>query len=131
MIKAALSEKPFEVFGSDYDTRDGSCIRDFIHVLDIAKAHILGLEWIRNNKKSNDFNLGSSKGFTVLEMINTLEKVSGKSVPYKLSSRREGDPPVLVASNNKARDVLKWTPHHSGIEEILQDAWNWETNRRY
>ncbi len=131
MIKAAVSSKPFSVFGTDYDTRDGSCIRDFIHVLDLAEAHFLGLKYIMENDTSDNFNLGSNTGFTVLEMIKALEKVTGKSVPYILAERREGDPASLVASNEKARKVLGWDPVHSSIEEILLDAWNWENKRKY
>lgn len=131
MIRAALQNKPFQVFGTDYDTRDGSCIRDFIHVEDLADAHYRGLLWIMEHHCSNDFNLGSSRGFTVLEMIEALKKVSGKEVPYEISGRREGDPAALVASNEKARRVLGWEPVHSSIEEILRDAWNWEEHRRY
>jgi len=131
MIKAAVSNKPFSVFGTDYDTRDGSCIRDFIHVLDLAEAHFLGLKYIMENDTSDNFNLGSNTGFTVLEMIKALEKVTGKSVPYVLADRREGDPASLVASNEKARKVLGWNPVHSSIEEILLDAWNWENKRKY
>ncbi len=131
MLKAMISGKPFKVFGNDYDTRDGSCIRDFIHVLDIAKAHILGLEWIMKNNASNIFNLGSNQGFTVLEMIKALEAVSKKSVPYEISGRRKGDPAVLVASNKKAEEVLGWKAEHSSIEEILKDALNWELNKKY
>lgn len=131
MIKAAKSGKPFKVFGNDYDTRDGSCIRDFIHVLDLAEAHYLGLKWIMDNNSSNHFNLGSNQGYTVLEMIEALKKVTGKDVPYEISERRVGDPPVLVASNEKARKVLGWNPQYSAIENILTDAWNWENNRKY
>lgn len=131
MIKAAKEQKPFKVFGNDYDTKDGSCIRDFIHVLDLAEAHYLGLKWIMEHDKSNDFNLGSNQGFTVFEMIEALKKVSGIEVPYVIADRREGDPPVLVSSNEKAKTVLGWNPVHSEIEKILQDAWNWENKRRY
>lgn len=131
MIKAAMVQKPFKVFGDDYDTRDGSCIRDFIHVLDLAEAHYLGLKWIIEHNASNDFNLGSNQGFTVLEMIEALKKISGTEVPYVIDGRREGDPAVLVASNKKAKDVLGWNPVHSEIEQILQDAWNWENKRKY
>lgn len=131
MIKAAMAGKPFQVFGDDYDTRDGSCIRDFIHVLDLAQAHWLGLRHIMEQGRSECVNLGSSTGFTVLEMIRALEKVSGKRVPFHIAPRREGDPAALVASNEKARRLLGWNPIHSGIEEILQDAWHWENNRRY
>lgn len=131
MVKAAMSGKPFSVFGTDYDTRDGSCIRDFIHVLDLAQAHWLGLKHIMDGNPSDCFNLGSGDGFTVLEMIDALAKVSGKPVPHVLAGRREGDPAVLVASSEKAKRVLGWTPKYSSIEGILTDAWNWENNRKY
>ena len=131
MVKAAMSGKPFSVFGTDYDTRDGSCIRDFIHVLDLAQAHWLGLRHILADNPSDCFNLGSGDGFTVLEMIDALSRVSGKPVPHILAGRREGDPAVLVASSEKAMRVLGWKPEHSSIEEILSDAWNWEMNRKY
>ena len=131
MVKAAMSGKPFSVFGTDYDTRDGSCIRDFIHVLDLAQAHWLGLRHILAGNPSDCFNLGSGDGFTVLEMIDALSRVSGKPVPHVLAGRREGDPAVLVASSEKAMRVLGWKPEHSSIEEILSDAWNWEMNRKY
>lgn len=131
MVKAARESRPFKVFGTDYPTRDGSCVRDFIHVLDLAQAHILGLKYIMENDCSADFNLGSSTGFTVLEMIQALEKVTGLTVPFETAERRGGDPAALVASNEKARRLLGWEPVHSGIEEILLDAWNWESRRRY
>lgn len=131
MIKAARNGKPFKVFGNDYDTRDGSCIRDFIHVLDLAEAHYLGMKYIMENDKSEDFNLGSSQGFTVLEMIRALQKVTGEEVPYEIAGRREGDPAVLVASNEKAKRILGWNPVNSDIETILSDAWNWEKSRKY
>lgn len=131
MIKAAISGKSFSVFGTDYDTRDGSCIRDFIHVIDLAEAHYQGLNYIMEGNPSDCFNLGSGDGFTVLEMIQALREVSGKEVPYVLAERREGDPAVLVASNEKAKSVLGWNPKHSSINEILRDAFNWESNRKY
>lgn len=131
MIKAAISGKPFSVFGTDYDTRDGSCIRDFIHVLDLAEAHYLGLRYILEGNPSDCFNLGSNTGFTVLEMVKALEQVIGQAVPYQAASRRAGDPAVLVASKEKAKTILGWNPAYSSIEEILTDAWNWEKNRRY
>ena len=131
MIKAAEEQKPFEVFGDDYATRDGSRIRDFIHVLDIAEAHILALEYINGGQESQAFNLGSSEGFTVLEMIDALKRVCGRGIPYEITGRREGDPAVLVASNSKAKSILGWEASHSGIDEILRDAWHWHNNRRY
>ncbi len=131
MIKAAREGKPFQVFGDDYDTRDGSCIRDFVHVLDLAEAHWLGLLYIMDHDTSEHFNLGSGAGFSVLEMIRALEDVTGKPTPYTVSARREGDPAVLVASNGKAKKLLLWEPRHSDIHTILRDAWNWENNRRF
>jgi UDP-glucose 4-epimerase len=131
MVKAAIEGRPFKVFGTDYDTRDGSCIRDFIHVIDLAEAHYLGLEYITSNNISESFNLGSGVGFTVLEMIKSLEKVTDSKVPYEIAGRREGDPAVLVASNEKAKSVLGWDPVNSDIETILADAYRWERNRKY
>ena len=104
------------VFGDDYDTRDGSCIRDYIHVLDLADAHL---------NPSEIFNLGTGDGYSVLEVIKAAEKVVGKEINTVISERRAGDPAILVASNEKAKEVLNWTPIHSNIEEILQDAWNY------
>ena len=131
MVKAAMNGKPFSVFGTDYDTRDGSCIRDFIHVIDLAQAHWLGLQHIMEGNPSDCFNLGSGSGFTVLEMIDALSRVSGKEVPHVIAGRREGDPAVLIASSEKAKRVLGWEPKHSSIDEILSDAWNWENHRKY
>lgn len=131
MVKAAISGKPFFVFGDDYDTRDGSCIRDFIHVLDLAEAHYLGLRYIMDGNPSDCFNLGSGTGFTVLEMIEALSRVTGSAVPYTKAGRRDGDPAVLVASSEKAKQILEWNPTHSSIEEILTDAFRWESNRAY
>ncbi len=131
MIRAARENRPFSVFGTDYNTRDGSCIRDFIHVEDLAQAHWLGLQYLLDGGASDCFNLGSSTGFTVLEMIRELEQVTGQPVPYLLAPRRAGDPPVLVASCEKAKQVLHWQPDRSEIRRILQDAWNWEKYRSY
>ena len=131
MIKAAREGRAFQVFGNNYDTRDGSCIRDFIHVLDLAEAHWLGLRYIMDRDTSDEFNLGSGKGFTVLEMIRSLEEVTGTQARYTVSARREGDPAVLVASSEKAKRLLRWEPKNSDIHTILRDAWKWENNRRY
>lgn len=131
MIRAAQNGKPFSVFGTDYDTRDGSCIRDFIHVLDLAEAHYLGLKHLVNGGTSDCFNLGSGNGFSVLEMIAALERITGVQVPFALAERREGDPAALVATSRKAQQMLGWKPVHSSIDEILRDAWNWACNRKY
>lgn len=131
MIKATKEGRPFKVFGNDYDTRDGSCVRDFIHILDIADAHLKGLEYIMKNNVSEDFNLGSGTGYTVFEMIQALQNVTGVSVPYEVAGRREGDPPALVASSEKAQKLLGWEAKNSSIEQMLKNAWDWENNRRY
>lgn len=132
VIKSAMGRTgPLNVFGADYPTRDGSCVRDYIHVDDLAEAHYLGLKYIMDKQVSERFNLGSSDGFTVLEIIDAFEKVTGKKVPYKIVARREGDPASLVASNTKAKNILGWKPQFSSIDKIIKDAWNWENKRNY
>lgn len=132
VIRAALGKRPpLQVFGGDYDTRDGSCIRDYVHVEDLASAHYLGLRYIMEHNVSEQFNLGSENGFTVLEIIRAFEKVAGISVPYAMAGRRAGDPAVLVAGNEKAKTLLGWTPEKSRLETILADAYQWELKRTY
>ena len=131
MIKAALNGSKFYVFGDDYDTKDGSCIRDYIHVRDLAEAHYLGMKYIMSTGKSECFNLGSGSGFSVFELIDTLREVSGIDINYEVSARRQGDPSVLLASNEKAKKILNWEPQFSDIKTILNDAWNWEKERKY
>lgn len=132
VIQAALGKRPpLTVFGTDYDTRDGSCIRDYVHVEDLASAHYLGLRYIMEHGTSEQFNLGSETGFTVLEIIRAVEKVTGLPVPYSLGARRAGDPAVLVAGNAKAKDLLGWDPKKSDLETILRDAYHWELKRTY
>ena len=119
------------IFGDDYDTPDGTCIRDYIHVLDLAQAHSLALERLRDGGESSYYNLGSETGYSVREIINVCEKVSGKAIPVEMGPRREGDPPRLVASSAKAKRELGWEPKYTDIEAIIRHAWNWETNRKY
>jgi len=109
MIKAALNGDTLKVFGNDYNTCDGSCVRDFIHVTDLAEAHYLGLEYIMKNNVSECFNLGSGTGFTILEMIQYMSEI-GYPIKYQIVDRRPGDPPILIASSAKAQRLLKWTP---------------------
>lgn len=130
MVKAALNGTTLKVFGNDYDTRDGSCIRDFIHVEDLAMAHFLGLQYIMDNDKSECINLGSGVGFTIMEMIEQMNAL-GYPVQYEIVGRRAGDPPALVASCEKASRLLNWQPKYSDIKNILTDAIYWEQNRRY
>lgn len=132
IIRAALNKnKKLKVFGNDYETKDGSCVRDFVHVEDLATAHYLGLRYIMKNNVSEQFNLGSSDGFTVLEIIKAFETMSGIKVPYEIAVRRAGDPAVLVASNKKAKELLGWKLVNSSLEKILETALVWEKNKRY
>lgn len=126
MIRSIKNGTPFKIFGTDYDTPDGTCIRDYIHVLDIARAHILSLEYIEKSKISNSFNLGSGKGFSVKEMISSLESIYNKKMIIKYEPRRPGDPAVLLADSTKAKTILNWTPNHSEIKKIISDATDWE-----
>jgi UDP-glucose 4-epimerase len=112
------------VFGLDYPTPDGSCIRDYIHIEDLALAHVLALEKIDKIGRGT-FNLGNTSGFSVLEVIRTAEAVIGAPIPYQVGSRRPGDPAVLVASSERAREVLGWQPRHPDLKDILSSAWMW------
>ena len=115
------------VFGDDYDTPDGTCIRDYIHVTDLAAAHILAVEYLRNNGKSDVFNLGNGTGFSVREVISTAETVIGRPIASVTAARRPGDPARLVASSAKAEAALGWKPAHSSLENIIATAWNWHS----
>lgn len=114
------------VFGDDYPTPDGTCVRDYIHVRDLAEAHLLALEHLEKTGESGVFNLGSGDGYSVKEIIDTARRITGKEVPAKVEPRRAGDPSVLIASNHKAAEVLGWTPKR-GLEEIIADAWTWHS----
>ena len=113
------------IFGDDYNTKDGTCIRDYIHVTDLAQAHILAVKYLRNGGNSDIFNLGNGIGFSVKEVIETARKVTGHPIPAQISPRRAGDPAKLIASSNKARKILGWKPEHAELEEIIATAWNW------
>ena len=116
------------VFGTDYPTPDGTCIRDYIHVLDLASAHICALNYLRNGGKSNYFNLGTGHGFSVKEIIDAAEKVTGLKIKTELGERRPGDPARLIASGEKARKILGWSPRFDDVEKIIATAWNWHKN---
>lgn len=113
------------IFGDDYDTKDGTCIRDYIHVTDLAQAHILAMDYLMDGGESNIFNLGNGVGFTVKEVIDTACEVTGHPIPAKVTPRRAGDPAQLIASSDKARAVLGWNPQHADLKEIIGSAWNW------
>lgn len=127
ILRAAKGQQGrLKVYGSDYPTPDGTCIRDFVHVSDLAEAHCLAVEYLLENPGNHVFNLGSEKGHSVMEVIKAAETDIGLPVPYDLEARRPGDPPVLVADSSKAERELGWRRQHSGITEILQTAWQWE-----
>ena len=113
------------VFGDDYATPDGTCLRDYIHVIDLADAHVLALEYLRKGGESNIFNLGNGKGFSVKEMIEAAKKATGKDIKIEMGERRAGDPAQLIASSDKARKILGWTPHYTDVEGIIKTAWTW------
>ncbi len=119
----------FAIFGDDYDTPDGSCVRDYIHVTDLAQAHLKAAEYLMNGGKTDQFNIGSGNGFSVFEIIKAVEKVSGGKVPLTMGPRRAGDPPLLVGSNEKAREVLGFDPKFSDVEYVVESAWNWHRTR--
>ncbi|WP_214793270.1 MULTISPECIES: UDP-glucose 4-epimerase GalE [unclassified Exiguobacterium] len=119
------------VFGDDYATEDGTCIRDYIHVQDLVDAHILALRYLREDDASDVFNLGTANGLSVLEIIEAARRVTGHDIPVRLGERRAGDPAKLIASSEKARRILGWTPTRSDVETILTDAWNWHATHPF
>lgn len=128
ILQAALGQREeITVFGDDYDTPDGTCIRDYIHIEDLVNAHLLALDYLRNGGENDVFNLGSSQGFSVNEMISTARSVTGKDIPVKIGPRRSGDPSILVASTEKATRILGWNPVNTSITKIIEDAWNWHS----
>lgn len=116
------------IFGNDYQTPDGTCIRDYIHVSDLASAHYLALEYLNKGGKSDIFNLGNGVGFSVKEVIDASREVTGDKIPAIVSKRREGDPKTLIASSDKARNILGWQPKYTDLKEIIQTAWMWHKN---
>ena len=118
------------IYGNDYDTPDGTCIRDYIHVTDLAKAHILAVEYLMNGGESDIFNLGNGVGYSVKEVIETARKVTGHPIPAKEEARRAGDPARLVASGEKARRILGWEPEIKDLADIISSAWNWHKAHR-
>ena len=113
------------IFGTDYPTPDGTCVRDYIHVLDLADAHILALNYLREGGASNVFNLGNGQGFSVKEMIVAAEKVTEQKIKTEMGTRRAGDPAQLIASSDKAKAILKWNPQFADVEKIIETAWTW------
>lgn len=120
-----------KVFGTDYDTQDGSCIRDYIHVSDLADAHFLALRYLEREGESDFFNLGNERGTSVFEVIEAVKKVTGKDFTVIHDDRRPGDPAVLVGSSKKAMSILSWKPQYPDIEQIVGHAWNWHMNKQF
>lgn len=123
METAVGIREKMQIFGNDYDTRDGTCIRDYIHVTDLAAAHIAALDFLSRKQQSEIFNLGTETGISVLEMVNKTEELLGLKINYEFAPRRPGDPAVLTASVGKARKVLGWTATHSSLENIILSTW--------
>ena len=113
------------IFGDDYETKDGTCVRDYVHVMDLASAHYLAVKYLRNKNESNIFNLGNEEGYSVKEIIDVARKVTNHPIPAKVKERRDGDPAILIASSSKARLILDWQPKYTSIEKIIVDAWKW------
>ncbi|MEH2194838.1 MAG: UDP-glucose 4-epimerase GalE [Nostoc sp.] len=130
VLMAALGKrKSISIFGTDYPTPDGTCIRDYIHVNDLADAHILGLEYLLKGGNSEVFNLGNGSGFSVREVIAAAEQVTGTSIAVEERDRRPGDPPILIGTSEKARTILGWQPQYLSIEDIVAHAWQWHKKR--
>ena len=126
VLQVALGKREhIGIFGDDYPTRDGTCIRDYVDVRDLASAHLLALEFLDREKTSGVFNLGSGNGFSVREIIEAARKVTGHPIPAKIAPRRAGDPSTLIASNRRAVEILGWKPQHSSLDDIIGSAWNW------
>ena len=131
ILQVPLKKREYiTVFGDDYDTHDGTCIRDYIHVIDLANAHIKALNYLREGNESNIFNLGSGNGFTVKEMIEAAKEATGEEIKVVIGERRLGDPAKLVASSQKAKEILGWTPEFDDVKKMIGDAWNWHKNHQ-
>ncbi len=128
-IKSALNKTPFPLFGDDYDTFDGSCIRDYIHVEDLAIAHLQALNKVIENNKSDSFNLGKGKGYSNLEVIDAIKRVGGVDIQIEKKPRRPGDPSTIYADNSKARQILGFDPKYSDLETIIKTAWTWHSKK--
>ncbi len=132
VLKTAKGEREsIKIFGTDYPTPDGTAIRDYIHVMDLAEAHLLALEYLLNGGNSDVFNCGYGHGYSVREVIETAKKVTGIDFKVEEADRRPGDPPILVADPTKLKQKLNWQPKYNDLEFIIKTAWNWELNRRY
>ncbi len=126
VLQAAMNQQRIvKIFGNDYPTRDGTCIRDYVHVSDLADAHVAALAWLSADNASTSFNLGNGQGFSVAEVIRASEKITGRKIATEVCSRRPGDPPTLISDSHKARTLLNWHPRFADLEQQLSHAWNW------
>lgn len=131
VLQTALGKRDhITIFGDDYDTEDGTCVRDYVHVVDLVEAHILAMKYLTDGGESNTFNLGSSQGFSVKEIVETARKVTDKDIKAIIGERRAGDPSKLIASSDKARKMLGWNPSRTNIENIIKDAWLWHDTHK-
>ncbi len=126
LLRATMTGQPITIFGDDYPTPDGTCVRDYIHVLDLAEAHIAALDWLMADKPSGFFNVGTGSGYSVREVLAAVEKIVGKPVPFRIGPRRAGDSPVLVANPAKIQETLGWKARYTRIEDIVSMAWEFE-----
>ena len=124
IMEAALGQRELKVFGTDYDTRDGTCIRDYVHVTDLARAHVMALDYIAKNNKSLKINLGTENGTTVKELIDAARKITGKAIPAEDAPRRPGDPASLYTSSAKAKELLGWEPKYSDVDTLVKTTWD-------
>lgn len=129
LLTALGQRESVSIFGTDYDTPDGTCIRDYIHVTDLAQAHVLGLEYLLKGGETTVFNLGNGNGFSVKEVIETARQVTGRSIPAQECPRRPGDPPALVGGSDRARAILGWNPQYADLQQIISHAWQWHQTR--
>lgn len=129
LLKSVVTGNPITIFGNDYETADGTCIRDYVHVADLAGAHVLALEKLLAGSRSDVFNVGSGAGHSVMEVVRAVEEVTGRTVPFEIGPRRAGDPPVLVANSEKLKRTLAWRPKFADLLDIVETSWNFEKNR--
>jgi UDP-glucose 4-epimerase len=128
VLKAAMAKRPVRIFGTDYKTPDGTCLRDYVHVTDLARAHLLALDALMDGAESGVYNLGNSAGYSVRHVIEIAATVTGKTIEVVEENRRPGDPAVLVADCHKIKEHLKWQPRYESLEAIVQTAWDWHRN---
>jgi UDP-glucose 4-epimerase len=124
-LAAARDGGVLDVFGTDYETTDGTCVRDYVHVMDIADAHVRALKYLLDGKPSGAFNLANAQGYSVRRVIDLAQAVTGRTIRLNAAARRPGDPPILIGDASRARDVLGWRPARSDLREQIADAWRW------